>query len=184
MSLILALGGIVVPVPQLQAEASPGRAFDDLRQARFQGMQAVFGVVVHQGPDAVIWAVYELVHGAETPVVWVISRSDLKSNERLTNYARSDTCPQIYNRILSMERMAVPSPEIRGHRSTSPQGFVPSPPNLGALHLSYTFWSRGWTSNHEPVELGFYHLGSGPLADWVASSEDQLAICWSEDPGS
>lgn len=160
---------------------TPGNAYDELRQLRFEGFQPRFSVAVSEGSARGIWAIYEQ-HGNETGVVtWVVRREIITEGHRRSEIARSDTCPAVYSQVLAMERMPTPRAETRGPRSTSPQGFEPAPPNLGPLHRSYVLSATGWTQGSEPVGLAMFHLGSGPIADWMAGAEIALQSCWSEE---
>lgn len=157
---------------------------DVLKGTRYDGLQPSAIVLAHRGGALNALAIYEMpVQPDETPV-WVIRRSDSAEEAVAAEIVSSRSCPQIYQLVLALERLPVPHPEIRGARAASPAGFSPAPPDMGPLHTRYGFWSRGWTSGSEPVELSVVHLGSGPLVKWMTEAEALLQSCWSTSMGA
>jgi len=180
MSLALTVGLLALMSHTAHQTATPGRALDELRQLRFEGLQPRAAVMANEDSKTSIWAFYENSPDGG-PALWIARRETSSAGELRTEIARSDICPQIYAQALALERLPIPGPEVRGPRSASPPEFVTQPPNLGPLHTSYTLWAKGWTSGLEPVELTVFHLGSGPIADWTAKAEADLDLCWSRE---
>lgn len=147
---------------------------DALKEIRHGGLAPAAIVVAQKGATAEALAIYETRRRGEAPD-WVVRRTRGGAEPEI---ASSLSCPQIYQLVLALERLPIPSPEIRGPAADAPAEFSPPPPNLGPLHTRYGFWSRGWTSAHEPVELSLVHLGSGPLSGWMAEAETLLRDCW------
>lgn len=145
-----------------------------LKGIRHQGLGPAAIVVAHRGATAEALAIYETGRRGEASS-WIVRRTSAGNEPEI---ASSLSCPQIYHLVLALERLPIPRPEIRGPAADAPAGFSPPPPSLGPLHTRYGFWSGGWTSTHEPVELSLVHLGSGPLSTWMMEAEASLRDCW------
>jgi len=154
---------------------APSQLFAEFRQIRIDGVPPSAVVMVSSGTSVSTLSFHEKRESGR--VVWLVRRVDSPQSGR-AQIASSDTCPQLYSQVLSLERLPVSQKEIRGAQSSAPDGFVPEPPSLGPLHTSYLLWSRGWTSGQEPVEMSLSHLGSGPLAGWFSDAEVELQRCW------
>lgn len=162
-----------------------GAAIEELKQRRINDQQPRAIVVTSRNESLTYMSVYANEDSQSTEnsrVEWKIVRERHGYATIQTEMATSNSCPSIYGLALSLERLAIPRPEIRTERPSSPVGFTPLPPNLGPVHQHYTFWSRGWTQTEAPVELLVSHLGAGPVADWVDAAETALAPCWTEAP--
>jgi hypothetical protein len=161
---------------QSSGPASPSNVgeIEALKGIRHEGFGPAAIVVAHKGASVEALAIYETSRGPEAPD-WIVRRTRAGNEPEI---ASSRSCPQIYRLVLTLERLPIPSPEIRGPAADAPTGYSPPPPNLGPLHTRYEFWSRGWTPAHEPVELSLVHLGSGPVSTWMAEAETLLRDCW------
>lgn len=157
---------------------------DALKATRHNGLQPSAIVLARRGAAMNSLAIYEMPLQRDDAPVWVIRRADTTGEAVSAEIASSRSCPQIYQLVLALERLPVPRPEIRGARAAAPAGFSPAPPDIGPLHTHYGFWSRGWTSSSEPVELSLVHLGSGPLMHWMTEAEALLQNCWFTSTGA
>jgi len=177
--LVTASLSLLAVVAQIaQHPVVPSQVFAEFRQIRIDGLQPSAVVMVSRGTSTSTISFHERRERGR--VVWLARRIDSPDAGR-AQIASSDTCPQLYSQVLALERLPISQREIRGARSSSPEGFVPEPPKLGPLHTSYLLWSGGWTNGQEPVEMTLFHLGSGPIASWFSVAEAELDHCWSQD---
>lgn len=179
MSIVVAASIALLTGPTWYQDITLGEAIDQIRQARLDGINPTFGVLTNRNGQTAMWTFYQRPgpNGADTE--WLVTERTNVDRMSRSRLATGKACPAIFDSILEAERMAPPQSEIRGARSDAPPGYVPSPPNLGPLHASYVLWTKGWTTDSEPVELTMHHLGSGPLVGWTDRTEARLSACWS-----
>lgn len=171
----------------LQAAASNASSvaleLDALKADRQSGLQPSAIVLASREGTMNALTIYEMPAQRDESPVWIIRRTESTGELASADIASSRSCPQIYQLILALERLPVPHPEIRGARAAAPAGFSPPPPDMGPLHTHYGFWSRGWTSDSQPIEVSLVHLGAGPLTRWMTEAEAVLRDCWSTPTG-
>lgn len=90
------------------------------------------------------------------------------------DWADTNDCPALHSVVESFAFLPIPSVQIDGAPSSRP---ATPPPVDGTRHTIWT--SRGKQINGERADLEV-SATYGPLATWVAMSNDALRPCWRE----